>query len=142
MLDQRLHTLSRRTGGQGFDDISDELNGWLGSIGAAEGLLTVFIQHTSASLTIQENADRTVRKDLMETLDRLAPRDRRYHHALEGADDMPAHIRTMLTDVSLAVPVREGRMALGTWQGLYVVEHRDHPHNRNIVLHFLGSLAE
>lgn len=141
MLKQALHTITRDTKGQGFEEITDEIDGWLASVGAREGLLTVFMRHTSASLAIQENADRTVRHDLLETLDRLAPRERHYHHSLEGADDMPAHIRAMLTDVSLSIPVQEGRMSLGTWQGLYVVEHRDRPHHRQIVLHFLGELA-
>ncbi len=142
MLKQALHTLTHRTGGQGFEEITGEVGDWLSSIGAKEGLLTVFIRHTSASLVVQENADRTVRKDLLETLDRLAPRDRPYHHSLEGADDMPAHIRSMLTSVSLAIPVDGGAMCLGTWQGLYVVEHRDRPHDRQVVLHFLGTIGK
>lgn len=137
-----MHTLEHRTAGQGFEDISAEVDAWLASAGAQDGLLTVFMQHTSASLAIQENADPTVRHDLLETLDRIAPRERHYHHSLEGADDMPAHIRAMLTDVSLSIPVKEGRMRLGTWQGLYVVEHRDRPHRRHIALHFLGTISE
>ncbi|ESR26424.1 secondary thiamine-phosphate synthase enzyme YjbQ [Lutibaculum baratangense] len=141
MLEQRLHTLTRRTPGPGFHDISSEVDAWLSGEGALSGLLTVFIRHTSASLTIQESASPPVRRDLAEVLDRLAPRDRRYHHSIEGPDDMPAHIRSMLTDVSLSIPVLDGRMCLGTWQGLYLVEHRDRPHDRQVVLHFLGSLA-
>ena len=140
MIEQRIQTLTIGTTGQGFSDISAEIDAWLGTVGAEDGLLTAFIRHTSASLTIQENADPTVRRDLMETLDRLAPRDRRYHHGLEGPDDMPAHIRSMLTDVSLSIPVQAGHMSLGTWQGLYLVEHRDRPHRREIVLHFMGSV--
>lgn len=107
--------------------------------GPAPGLLTLFVRHTSASLTIQENADPSVRPDLLDALDRLAPRSHAYRHAQEGPDDMPAHIRSMLTDVSLQVPVSEGRMALGTWQGIYLLEHRDAPHRRQVVLHYLGE---
>ena len=98
-----------------------------------------FCRHTSASLTIQENADPDVRTDLIMALDRLAPRDLDYVHGAEGPDDMPGHIRTMLTDVSVAVPVVEGKLALGTWQGLYLFEHRDRPHRREVILHLTGS---
>jgi secondary thiamine-phosphate synthase enzyme len=97
------------------------------------------VRHTSASLTIQENADPDVLGDLADTLDRLAPRGTRYAHAIEGPDDMPAHIRSMLTATSLGVPVAAGRMVLGTWQALYLIEHRDAPHTREVVLHFLGT---
>jgi secondary thiamine-phosphate synthase enzyme len=99
----------------------------------------LFCRHTSASLTIQENADPDVRTDLMTALDRLAPRKAGYVHDDEGADDMPAHIRTMLTGTSVAIPVAGGKLALGTWQGLYLVEHRDRPHRREIVLHLVGA---
>jgi secondary thiamine-phosphate synthase enzyme len=99
----------------------------------------VFCRHTSASLTIQENADPDVRTDLMTALDRLAPRDVPYVHGIEGPDDMPAHIRTMLTDAVLTIPVVDGRLALGTWQGIYLIEHRDRPHRREIVLHLVGA---
>ncbi|HKH97229.1 MAG TPA: secondary thiamine-phosphate synthase enzyme YjbQ, partial [Beijerinckiaceae bacterium] len=102
-------------------------------------LLTVLCRHTSASLTIQENADPDVRTDLMTALDRLAPRDAPYVHGIEGPDDMPAHIRTMLTGASVAVPVLDGRPALGTWQGVYLIEHRDRPHRREILLHLVGA---
>ncbi len=114
---------------------------WLDRIGAADGLLTLFIRHTSASLLIQENADPDVHTDLIAALERLAPRDRGYVHDVEGPDDMPAHIKSALTATSLSIPVRAGRMLLGTWQGIYVVEHRDRPHRREVVLHYLGTRA-
>jgi secondary thiamine-phosphate synthase enzyme len=101
--------------------------------------LTVYCRHTSASLTIQENADPDVQRDLMAALDRLAPRDAGYVHTVEGPDDMPSHIRAMLTGVSLSIPVLDGRLDLGTWQGLYLIEHRDAPHRREIVLHVIGA---
>jgi secondary thiamine-phosphate synthase enzyme len=127
------------TRGPGFTDITAAISRWVAETGLSHGLLTAFCRHTSASLTIQENADPDVRTDLMAALDRLAPRTAGYVHSLEGPDDMPAHIRTLLTDVTLAVPVMDGRPALGTWQGLYLVEHRDRPHRREIVLHILGE---
>jgi secondary thiamine-phosphate synthase enzyme len=107
--------------------------------GILHGLLTVFCRHTSASLIIQENADPDVRRDLMTAFDRLAPRDAGYIHAAEGPDDMPAHIRTVLSGVSLSIPVMEGQMTLGTWQGLYLVEHRDRPHRRDLIVHLIGA---
>ena len=102
-------------------------------------MLLAFLRHTSASLTIQENADPNVRRDLMTALERLAPEDAGWVHDTEGPDDMPAHVKAMLTGISLHVPVAEGRMILGTWQGLYLVEHRRRPHGREIVLQFVGS---
>lgn len=127
-----------RTHGPGLTEITGEVRAWLRSIGASEGLLTVFIAHTSASLTIQENADPDVRRDLVDALNRLAPENAGYRHASEGPDDMPAHIKALLTSVSLSIPVVEGRTALGTWQGVYVIEHRAHQHERRIELHFIG----
>ncbi|WP_240539850.1 secondary thiamine-phosphate synthase enzyme YjbQ [Salinarimonas soli] len=127
-----------RTPGPGFMDITSAAAEVVARSGIADGLLTLFCRHTSASLTIQENADPDVRADLMTALDGLAPRDAGYVHSLEGPDDMPAHIRTMLTGVSLAIPIVGGRMALGTWQGIYLVEHRDRPHAREIVGHVMG----
>jgi secondary thiamine-phosphate synthase enzyme len=115
------------------------LAAWVPEQRIAAGLLTVFCRHTSASLTIQENADPDVRTDLMAALDRLAPRDAPYVHGIEGPDDMPAHIRTMLTGASVAVPVLDGKLALGTWQGVYLVEHRDRPHRRELLLHLVGA---
>jgi secondary thiamine-phosphate synthase enzyme len=127
------------TTGQGFTDITDATARWVFGTGILQGLLTVFCRHTSASLVIQENADPDVRKDLLTAFDRLAPRDADYVHTTEGADDMPAHIRTVLSGVSLSIPVMEGQMVLGTWQGLYLVEHRDRPHHRDIVFHLIGA---
>ena len=139
MLAQAHHSISIATGGPGFSDVTREVAAWLASIGAQDGLLTLFVRHTSASLTIQENADPDVLRDLGDALDRMAPRQARYRHTIEGADDMPAHIRSMLTATSLGVPVVGGRAVLGTWQAIYLVEHRDRPHEREIALHYLGS---
>jgi secondary thiamine-phosphate synthase enzyme len=130
--------LSVRTHGPGLTEITDEIRAWLKEIGASEGLLTVFIAHTSASLTIQENADPDVRRDLIDALRRLAPESHPYRHSAEGPDDMPAHIKALLTSVSLSIPVVEGRTALGTWQGVYVIEHRARQHDRRVELHFIG----
>ncbi|WP_414475781.1 secondary thiamine-phosphate synthase enzyme YjbQ [Microvirga sp. M2] len=127
------------TEGQGLVDITDAVSRWVFGTGILHGLLTVFCRHTSASLLIQENADPDVRLDLMTAFDRLAPRDADYIHSTEGPDDMPAHIRTVLSGVSLSIPVMEGQMALGTWQGLYLAEHRDSPHRRDIILHLIGA---
>jgi secondary thiamine-phosphate synthase enzyme len=139
LLEQRQHTLTIATHGPGFTDLTDRVSAWLASIGAGDGLLTLFVRHTSASLTIQENADPDVLRDLAFALDRLAPRGARYAHDIEGPDDMPAHIRSMLTATTLGVPVTAGRMVLGTWQALYLIEHRDAPHTREVVLHYLGT---
>jgi secondary thiamine-phosphate synthase enzyme len=127
------------TPGPGFTDMTDAIRRWAGESGIENGLLTVFCRHTSASLTIQENADPDVQRDLMTALDRLAPRNAGYVHDTEGPDDMPSHIRTMLTGASVQVPVVDGRLALGTWQGIYLIEHRDRPHRREIVLHVAGN---
>jgi secondary thiamine-phosphate synthase enzyme len=131
--------LVRETRGQGFTEITGALAAWAAGTGIRHGLLTAFCRHTSASLTLQENADPDVRTDLLAALDRLAPRTAPYVHTLEGPDDMPAHIRTMLTGAAVAIPVTDGRLALGTWQGLYLVEHRDRPHRREVILHCLGA---
>ena len=140
MLKQAQHTLLVATRGPGFTDLTGQVAGWLGATGARDGLLTLFVRHTSASLTIQENADPDVLRDLEAALDRLAPRGARYHHAIEGPDDMPAHIRSMLTATSLGVPVVAGKAVLGTWQAIDLVEHRDRPHSREVVLHYIGTL--
>jgi secondary thiamine-phosphate synthase enzyme len=141
-LSQASHTLVVETRGPGFTDITGRIAAWLGSAGTGDGLLTLFIRHTSASLVIQENADPDVLADLRDSLDRLAPETAGYRHDSEGPDDMPAHVKAMLTATSLAVPVNGGRMALGTWQGVYLAEHRRRAHRREVVLHFIGTLAE
>lgn len=121
-------------------EFTDSLESWVAAQGVQTGLLTVFIQHTSASLTIQENADPDVVYDLNQFFGRLAPEDNRlYRHTVEGPDDMPAHIRAALTLTQLSIPVDHGRLALGTWQGVYVFEHRTRPHRRTVVLHLLGE---
>ena len=127
------------TEGQGFIEITEALSRWVFGTGVLNGLLTIFCRHTSASLLIQENADPDVRRDLLTAFDRLAPRDAGYVHAAEGPDDMPAHIRTVLSGVSLSIPVVQGRMALGTWQGIYLAEHRDRPHRRDLIFHLIGA---
>jgi secondary thiamine-phosphate synthase enzyme len=127
------------TSGPGFSDITPAVAEWVAATGCRTGLLVAFCRHTSASLTIQENADPDVRRDLLASLGRLAPRNAAYAHDLEGPDDMPAHIRTMLTGVSVPIPVRDGRLALGTWQALYLIEHRDRPHRREVLLHLVGA---
>src|SRR5436190_5863261 len=131
--------LSVETRGTGFTDVTREAANFLRQAGAREGALTLFIRHTSASLTIQENADPSVLVDLATALRRLAPENAGWVHDTEGPDDMPAHIKTMLTATSLQVPVLDGDMALGTWQGIYVIEHRARPHRREVVLQFIGS---
>ena len=118
-----------------------QMSSWLESAGIRSGLLTVFVQHTSASLTIQENADPDVVHDLNTFFNRLVPEDNRlYRHTCEGPDDMPAHIRAALTLTQLSIPVEDGRMALGTWQGVYLFEHRAAPHRRTVLLHLIGEL--
>jgi secondary thiamine-phosphate synthase enzyme len=128
-----------QTSGPAFGDLTSEIAKFVDDAGAREGAVTLFIRHTSASLTIQENADPTVLSDLMTVLDRLAPENAGWRHDTEGADDMPAHIKTMLTASSLHIPVLRGELALGTWQAIYLIEHRSRPHRREIVLQFLGT---
>ena len=127
------------TRGAGISEFTREAAVFLFKAGAGDGVLLAFLRHTSASLTIQENADPDVRRDLMTALQRLAPEDAGWVHDTEGPDDMPAHVKAMLTGISLHVPVAEGRMLLGTWQGLYLIEHRRRPHAREVVLQFVGS---
>ena len=131
--------VSVATPGQGFTDVTAAVAAFVAESGIRVGLVTVFCRHTSASLTIQENADPDVRTDLMSALDALAPRHAGYVHGIEGPDDMPAHIRTMLTDASLTVPVIDGRLGLGTWQGIYLIEHRDRGHRRDLLLSAIGT---
>lgn len=127
------------TEGPGFTEITEPLSRWVFGTGVLNGLLTIFCRHTSASLLIQENADPDVRRDLLTALDRLAPREAGYVHSTEGPDDMPAHIRTMLSGVSLSIPVVDGQMVLGTWQGVYLAEHRDRAHTRDLIVHLIGA---
>src|SRR6478736_9748266 len=131
--------LTVQTSGAGFVDLTSEIAKFVSEAGAREGAVTLFIRHTSASLTIQENADPTVLDDLMTALKRAAPENAGWRHDTEGPDDMPAHIKTMLTATSLQVPVLRGELALGTWQAIYLIEHRARPHRREIVLQFIGS---
>ncbi len=132
-------TLEVDTGGPGFTEITRDAARFVADAGGKDGALLLFLRHTSASLVIQENADPDVRTDLATALDRLAPADAGWVHDVEGPDDMPAHVKAMLTGVSLSVPVSDGALALGTWQGIYVAEHRARPHQREIVLQFVGS---
>jgi secondary thiamine-phosphate synthase enzyme len=132
-------TLNIETRGAGIVEFTREAADFLTKAAADDGVLLAFLRHTSASLTIQENADPDVKRDLMTALARLAPEDAGWVHDTEGPDDMPAHVKAMLTGISLHVPVANGRMMLGTWQGLYLVEHRRRPHAREIVLQFVGS---
>jgi secondary thiamine-phosphate synthase enzyme len=131
--------LAVQTSGRNFIDVTAEAVNFVRDIGAKEGVLTLFIRHTSASLTIQENADPSVLTDLSTALARLAPENAGWTHDAEGPDDMPAHIKTMLTATSLEVPVLESELALGTWQAIYLVEHRSRPHRREIILQFAGA---
>jgi secondary thiamine-phosphate synthase enzyme len=133
-------TLRFRTRGTGLMEITGEVRGWLEGQGVRTGLLTLFCRHTSASLLVQENAARAVRSDLERFFAALAPEDPdRYEHNDEGPDDMPAHLRSALTAVQLSIPVSEGHLALGTWQGIYLFEHRHRAHEREITLHLLGE---
>jgi secondary thiamine-phosphate synthase enzyme len=135
---QAVETLVEQTDGQGFYDVTGSITAWLRRQGFETGLITVFCQHTSASLAITENASPAVQSDALRFLARLAPEDERYEHAEEGPDDMPAHLRALVTQTSLSIPVESGRLALGTWQGIFLVEHRRRPHRRRIVVHGFG----
>lgn len=132
-------TLTVATNGQGFSEITSDVERFVGESRAADGVLSIFLRHTSASLTIQENADPDVQKDLVAALERMAPADAPWIHKVEGPDDMPAHVKAMLTGVSLQIPVRDGKLLLGTWQGIYLIEHRVVPHRRELILQFVGS---
>jgi secondary thiamine-phosphate synthase enzyme len=131
-----------QTSGRGFVDITAEIVKFANDAGAREGAVTLFIRHTSASLTIQENADPSVLVDLMSALDRLAPEHAGWTHDAEGPDDMPAHVKTMLTASSLHIPLLKGKLALGIWQAVYLIEHRARPHRREIVLQFIGQAGQ
>lgn len=136
---QALTTLDTETRGRELVEITRMVAAWVARSGIKTGLLTVFCKHTSASLTIQENAAPEVRRDIVDWLDRIAPEDGGWMHDDEGPDDMPAHLKSILTGVSLTIPVASGRPTLGTWQGIYLVEHRTRPHVRQVVLHLFGE---
>jgi secondary thiamine-phosphate synthase enzyme len=131
--------LTVQTPGRGFVDLTAEVAEFVQEANAVEGQLTLFIRHTSASLTIQENPDPTVLRDLTAALDRLAPEDFGWSHDTEGPDDMPAHVKTMLSATSLQVPVMKGKLMLGVWQAIYLIEHRRRPHAREVVIQFVGK---
>ncbi len=133
--------LTVQTSGAGFVDLTPEIAKFVHEARAREGAVTLFIRHTSASLTVQENADPSVLDDLTTALKRLAPEDAGWSHDTEGPDDMPAHVKTMLTAVSLQIPVLRGVLALGTWQAIYLIEHRARPHRREVVLQFIGAVG-
>jgi secondary thiamine-phosphate synthase enzyme len=135
-------TLTVETPGEGFTEITREVARFIADVAAQDGVLLLYLRHTSASLVIQENADPEVQVDLVTALDRLAPADAGWVHDAEGPDDMPAHIKSMLDGVSLHVPVAGGKLALGTWQGVYVAEHRARPHRRAVILQFVGACGE
>lgn len=136
---QSTTELAFSTSGQSLVEITREVVRWVDEQGMATGLLTVFCRHTSASLTIQENAAPEVPRDIAAWLDRVAPESSGYAHDDEGPDDMPAHLKSILTGVSLSIPVVGGRPALGTWQGIWLCEHRAAPHRRKVVLHLFGE---
>jgi secondary thiamine-phosphate synthase enzyme len=140
LVRQATHIIRTRTPGRGLVEVTAEIRGWVSEQGMHAGLLTVFCRHTSASLLIQENAAPEVRSDLEAFFEQLAPEDpSRYAHDDEGPDDMPAHLRTALTQVQLSIPLIDGQLALGTWQGIYLFEHRRRAHQREIALHLLGE---
>ncbi|WP_334176088.1 secondary thiamine-phosphate synthase enzyme YjbQ [Pseudoxanthobacter sp.] len=127
------------TQGRSLTAVTDPINRWLSSVQAVEGLLTVFLRHTSASLTIQENSDPNARDDLLDAYDRLVPTEGHWRHSLDGPEDMAGHVKSALTGVSLAIPVVHGRTDLGTWQGIFVIEHRLESHRRDLTLHYIGT---
>lgn len=138
-MEQRQHRIEVATQGRGLVEVTGEVRRWLAAQGIATGLLTLWCRHTSASLLVQENASPDVRADLEDFFQRLAPDDGRYRHGDEGPDDMPAHIRAALTQTQLTIPVQGGRLVLGTWQGIYLYEHRTRPHRRELALHLIGD---
>jgi secondary thiamine-phosphate synthase enzyme len=137
-MKQHQRVIAVSTKGQGLYDVTAQVADVVRAAGVATGLCTVFLRHTSASLVIQENADAAVLRDLERWMERLAPEDRSYEHDAEGPDDMPAHLRSAVTASNLSVPVTEGALALGTWQAIYVWEHRRAPHRRELVVHVSG----
>ena len=140
MLQQFEETLELRTHGQGAYEFTHDVSDWVKATGIRNGLVNLLVQHTSASLTIQENADPDVQTDLLDALSRLAPEQSGlYRHSAEGSDDMPAHIKSALTSATLAVPISNGRLRLGMWQGIYLLEHRQHGYLRRVACHILGE---
>jgi len=138
-MKQAFHSLTVPTRGPGLYEFTDEAKGFVRDQKIEDGLLTCFVRHTSASLLIQENADPNVQKDLRDFFAHLARNGMNYRHTAEGPDDMPSHIRSALTPTSIGIPLHKGRLALGTWQGIYLFEHRDAPHRREVMLHLLGE---
>ncbi|MEP3275096.1 MAG: secondary thiamine-phosphate synthase enzyme YjbQ [Stappiaceae bacterium] len=136
---QKMARLVMQTNPRSAVNITEPINRWLREVGGRDGLLTLFLRHTSASLAIQENTDPDVLKDLLDAFDLLAPADRPWRHSLEGPDDMPAHIKSVLAGPSIAIPTVAGNMDLGTWQAVYLIEHRAQPHQRSITLHYIGG---
>lgn len=137
---QAQETLTFRTSGRALVEITEDIRAWTAKAGISSGLLTLYLRHTSASLLIQENVDDDVLRDLRDFFGRLAPNDTDlYRHVAEGPDDMPAHIRSAVTQTHLAIPVADGELLLGTWQGIFLFEHRAKPHERKLVLHLLGA---
>ncbi|MGI8944380.1 MAG: secondary thiamine-phosphate synthase enzyme YjbQ [Qipengyuania sp.] len=138
-MSHHTHTFEVSTNGPGMHELTGQIADWLEAIGVATGLMTVFCRHTSASLMINENAAAAVRRDMVKWLDRMAPENAYHEHDSEGPDDMPAHLKAALTGVSLSIPVCGSRMMLGTWQGVFLVEHRASPHIRQVALHLSGE---
>jgi secondary thiamine-phosphate synthase enzyme len=138
-MKQAFHTVSVPTQGPGLYECTDVVKAFVGEAKIADGLLTCFIRHTSASLLIQENADPDVQKDLRDFFAQLAKNGMGFRHTAEGPDDMPSHIRAALTQTSIGIPLHKGRLVLGTWQGIYVFEHRDAPHRRDVMLQLMGD---
>jgi secondary thiamine-phosphate synthase enzyme len=138
-MKQAFHTVTVQTKGSGLYEFTDEAESFVRTEKIENGLLTCFVRHTSASLLIQENADPDVQKDLQDFFAHLALSGPRFRHTAEGPDDMPSHIRSALTQTSIGTPLHQGRLALGTWQGIYLFEHRDAPHRREVMLHVIGE---
>jgi len=136
---QVVASLEIDTQGIGVTDMTEAIKAWIEKQGFRDGLVALLVMHTSASLTIQENADPDVHSDLTDALARIAPESAPWRHIAEGPDDMPAHVKSALTDTSLALPVRHGKLVLGTWQAVYLVEHRQHAHARSVQMHYVGS---
>ena len=140
MLTQTIHHIEIPTKGRGFYEFTGQVEALVQSSKLKQGLATLHLQHTSASLLIQENADPEVRRDLDRFFERLVPDgDKLFRHTAEGEDDMPAHVRTALTQVNLSIPIVNGSLALGTWQGIFLWEHRHHPHTRKVIMYLLGE---